>query len=135
MNENEDIPTHSLLIGYLMWLLGFIGAHRFYYGKQLSGTIYFFTFGLLFIGWLVDLFLIPGMNRDADIRYHRGPIDYDLSWLLLVFLGLLGIHRMYMGKWLTGVVYLLTGGLFVFGFLYDLWTLNDQVSYLNASSH
>ncbi len=130
--DNSKPTTHSLLVGYLLWILGFLGAHRFYYGKQISGTIYFFTLGLLFIGWIVDLFLIPGMNREADIRYHEGPIDYSLAWLLLAFLGLFGIHRMYMGKWLTGLLYLCTGGLVGLGYLYDLWTLNDQISLMNA---
>lgn len=125
--------THSLLVGYLLWIIGFLGAHRFYYGKQLSGTLYFFTLGLFFIGWIIDLFLIPGMNREADIRYHEGHIDFNLAWLLLAFLGLFGIHRMYMGKWITGLVYLCTGGLLGFGYIYDLWTLNDQISLLNAA--
>lgn len=125
--------THSLLVGYLLWILGFLGAHRFYYGKQLSGTLYFFTLGLFLIGWIVDLFLIPGMNRQADIRYHEGHIDFNLAWLLLAFLGLFGIHRMYMGKWITGLIYLCTGGLLGFGYIYDLWTLNDQISLLNAT--
>ena len=125
--------THSLLVGYLLWILGFLGAHRFYYGKQLSGTLYFFTLGLFFIGWIIDLFLIPGMNREADIRYHEGHIDFNLAWLLLAFLGLFGIHRMYMGKLITGLIYLCTGGLLGFGYIYDLWTLNDQISLLNAA--
>ncbi len=129
----NNYTTHSLLVGYLLWILGFLGAHRFYYGKQLSGTLYFFTLGLFFIGWIVDLFLIPGMNRQADIRYHEGHIDFNLAWLLLAFLGLFGIHRMYMGKWITGLIYLCTGGLLGFGYIYDLWTLNDQISLLNAT--
>lgn len=131
--ENNKHTTHSILVGYLLWILGFLGAHRFYYGKQISGTIYFFTLGLLFIGWIIDLFLIPGMNREADIRYHEGQIDYSLAWLLLAFLGLFGIHRMYMGKWITGLIYLCTGGLVGVGYLYDLWTLNDQISLMNAA--
>ena len=36
-----------------------------------------------------------------------------------------------MGKWVTGLVYLLTGGVFGIGILYDLWTLNGQVSEIN----
>ena len=131
--ENNNKTTHSLLVGYLLWILGFLGAHRFYFGKQISGTIYFFTLGLFFIGWIIDLFLIPGMNREADIRYHEGPIDFNLAWLLLAFLGLFGIHRMYMGKWITGLVYLLTGGLLGVGYIYDLWTLNDQISLINGA--
>ena len=47
-------------------------------------------------------------------------------------IGLFGIHRMYMGKWLTGLVYLCTGGLFLLGYIYDFWTLNDQISLING---
>lgn len=127
----EVSDTHSKLMGYLLWLLGFTGAHRFYYGKPVTGTIWFFTFGLLLIGWIVDLFLIPAMDRQADMRFRGGARSYTLSWILLTFLGVFGVHRMYMGKWITGVIYLLTGGLFLLGVLYDFWTLNDQVSIKN----
>ncbi|MDD3813057.1 MAG: TM2 domain-containing protein [Desulfocapsaceae bacterium] len=127
--------THTPLMGYLLWIFGFIGAHRFYYGKPISGTIYFFTLGLFLIGWLVDLFLIPSMNKEADIRFHEGDIDYNLAWILLTFLGLFGIHRFYMGKWISGIIYLLTGGIFGLGYIYDFWTLNDQISLLNGSDY
>jgi len=125
--------THSKIIGYILWLFGFTGSHRFYFGKPLSGTIYFFTLGLLGIGWLIDLFLIPSMDRQADLRYKAGDVDYSVAWILLTFLGIFGIHRMYMGKWITGIIYLFTGGLFVLGFLYDFWTLNDQITIINSS--
>jgi len=124
--------THSKLMGYLLWIFGFTGSHRFYYGKPVTGTIWFCTLGLLGIGWLIDLFLIPGMDRGAGLRYKKGPIDYSVAWLLQTFLGVFGLHRFYMGKWLTGLLYLLTGGLFLVGWLYDFWTLNTQISELNA---
>ncbi|MGM0913926.1 MAG: TM2 domain-containing protein [Pseudomonadota bacterium] len=124
--------THSMLLGYLLWLFGFLGAHRFYYGKPVTGTIWFFTLGLLGIGWLIDLFLIPSMDRQADLRFTPGPINYSLAWLLLTFLGVFGLHRFYQGKWLTGIIYLLTFGLLGLGVLYDFWTLNDQISMRHA---
>jgi TM2 domain-containing membrane protein YozV len=127
-NDNE---THSVLVGYILWIFGFTGSHRFYFGKQITGTIWFFTGGLLLIGWIIDLFLIPGMARQADFRYQAGLLDYTLAWVLLTFLGIFGIHRFYMGKWITGIIYLLTGGLLGFGLLYDLCTLNGQVSEIN----
>lgn len=123
--------THLKSIGYILWLFGFTGSHRFYYGKPISGTIYFFTLGLLGIGWLIDLFLIPSLERQAGQRFHAGHIDYTIAWVLLTFLGLFGIHRMYMDKWLTGILYLATGGIFGFGYLYDFWTLNSQISAVN----
>lgn len=129
MTANPD--THSKTIGYLLWIFGFMGAHRFYYGRQLTGTLWFFTLGLLFVGWIIDLFLIPGMDRDADLRYVAGPKSYSVSWVLLTFLGIFGIHRFYLGKWLTGLLWLLTGGLLLLGVLYDYWTLNGQVDEVN----
>ncbi|MCW5205578.1 TM2 domain-containing protein [Desulfobulbus sp. F5] len=125
--------THSVAMGYILWIFGFLGVHRFYYGKPISGTIWFFTLGLCGIGWLIDLFLIPGMDREADLRFTAGTKDYNVTWLLLVFLGVFGGHRMYMGKWLTGILWLFTGGLFLLGYLYDLWTLNDQLTVINQS--
>jgi TM2 domain-containing membrane protein YozV len=125
--------THLTPVGYILWIFGFTGAHRFYFGKPISGTVYFFTLGLVGIGWLIDVFLIPSMNREASIRFHAGPVDYTIGWVLLTFLGFFGIHRMYMGKWLTGILYLISGGLFGLGYLYDFWTLNDQITVINGS--
>ena len=130
----SNIDTHRKTIGYILWIFGFTGSHRFYYGKPLMGTIYFFTFGLLGIGWIIDLFLIPYLDRQADLRFSTGSIDYSVAWLLLTFLGIFGIHRMYMSKWFTGVLFLLTGGLLGFGYLYDFWTLNDQITIINRSN-
>lgn len=129
--ENTN-DTHLKSIGYILWLFGFTGSHRFYFGKPISGTIYFLTLGLLGIGWLIDLFLIPSLNRQADLRFRVGRIDYSVAWILLTFLGFFGIHRMYMGKWFTGIIYLLTFGFFGFGYLYDFWTLNDQITIINS---
>ena len=124
--------THRKSIGYILWIFGFLGAHRFYFGRPISGTIWFFTLGLLGIGWLVDLFLIPSMDREASLRFRGGRIDYSAAWLLLTFVGVLGLHRLYMGKIFTGLLYLLSGGLLMVGVLYDFWTLNDQITVINA---
>ncbi len=126
--------THSVAIGYIVWLFGFTGSHRFYFGKPVTGVIWFFTLGLLGIGWLIDLFLIPAMDRAAERKYANGPIDYNAAWLLLTFLGYFGAHRFYMGKIVTGLLWLFTGGLLGLGWLYDLCTLNGQVDEINRAS-
>ncbi len=128
------MQTHSKLVGYLLWIFGFMGAHRFYYGRPITGTIWFFTLGLFFIGWLIDLFLIPSMQRASQVQFVPGRIDYNVAWLLLTFLGIFGIHRFYLGKWPSGLLYLLTGGLFMLGIIYDYWTLNEQISEINRTS-
>ena len=131
LSELHVNDTHSKTIGYLLWIFGFTGSHRFYYGRPVTGTIWFFTLGLLGVGWLIDLFLIPGMDREADSRFEAGRYDYSLAWIFLTFLGTFGVHRMYIGKWGTGILYLVTLGLLGVGVLYDFWTLNGQVSERN----
>jgi len=39
---------------------------------------------------------------------------------------------MYLGKWISGIIYFLTGGIFLLGYLYDFWTINNQVSQRNS---
>ncbi len=123
--------SHHTGLGYALWLFGFTGSHRFYFGKPISGTIYFCTLGLFGIGWVIDLFLIPSMDQEADSRYREGSTNFTVAWLLLTFGGVFGLHRMYMGKWISGLLYFCTGGLFLVGYLYDFWTLNEQVSDVN----
>ncbi len=126
MDRHND--THSLFVGYVLWIFGFLGAHRFYFGRPISGTIYLFTLGLLGIGWLIDLFLMPSLERSADRRYAAGELSYTIAWVLLTFLGIFGLHRFYQGKIGTGILYLLTLGFFFIGIIYDWWTLNEQIS-------
>ena len=142
--------SHSILIGYLLWIFGFTGAHRFYFGKTVSGIVWFFTFGLLGIGWLIDVFLIPAMDEEADSRFTEGHINYSLAWLLLTFFGLFGLHRLYMEQWVSGVMMLLVMlttlsigaflppvllGLPIVALvvLFDFLTLNAQINEIHRS--
>ncbi len=126
-----DRPTHSIPLGYILWIFGFMGAHRFYYGKSVTGVIWFCTFGVAGIGWVIDFFLIPRMERESIRKYTPGYYNYNIAWILLTFLGVFGVHRFYLGKWITGVLWLCTGGFFLMGYLYDFLTLNEAVSERN----
>ena len=126
--------SHRVPLGYLFWIFGFTGAHRFYYGKKITGAIWFCTFGLLGIGWLIDFFLIPSMDRKADIKYKSGFYSYTIAWIFITFLGLFGVHRFYLGRWLSGLIYLFTGALLGMGLLYDYFHLNELIDESNRTS-
>ncbi|WP_242475362.1 TM2 domain-containing protein [Thiohalocapsa halophila] len=64
------------------------------------------------------------MTRETDTH------SVLMGYLLWIF-GFMGAHRFYLGKWLTGIIWLLTGGLFLLGYLYDYWTLNEQIDAVN----
>ena len=63
-------------------------------------------------------------------NYNQPPHPYQQTWcsrysrmvalLLCIFFGGLGIHRFYVGKIGTGVLWIFTGGCFGIGYLVDL---------------
>jgi len=60
-------------------------------------------------------------NKVTDTQYSEK--NGIILLLLNLFLGYIGIHRFYAGKTGTGIIYLFTGGLFVFGAWYDLFVM------------
>lgn len=55
-------------------LLGECGVHHFYSGKIGMGILYFCTFGLFLIGWIVDIIMI------LTGKYTDKNGDYVLLW-------------------------------------------------------
>ena len=55
-----------------------------------------------------------------------------LLWFLGGF-GVLGLHRFYLGRWVTGLIWFLTGGLFLIGAIVDLFLIPGQVQVENLS--
>jgi TM2 domain-containing membrane protein YozV len=49
--------------------------------------------------------------------------SYGVTLTLTILFGLLGIHRFYVGKVGTGVLYLFTAGLLGFGWIIDIFTV------------
>ena len=64
-------------------------------------------------------------NENTNVNAGAGvnsisPKSKAVALILAIFLGCLGIHRFYVGKVGTGILWFLTGGLFVFGWIYDI---------------
>ena len=55
-----------------------------------------------------------------------------LLWIISIF-GWLGFHHFYLGKYLKGIVWILTGGFFGIGALIDLFTLGGAVERYNTN--
>ena len=58
------------------------------------------------------------------------PVAY-LLWFFCFF-GIAGVHRFYLGKWVTGIIWFCTFGLLGIGQLIDFFTLSGQVDVKNA---
>ncbi|XP_067653651.1 uncharacterized protein [Haliotis asinina] len=129
-------PEKSLVEAYILALvLGWLGAHHFYLRRTGFGLVYFFTFGLLGVGYVVDLFRLPCLVKEAN---RRGDDPRDVqeknlcdAYILWFPMGLFGFHLFYLGKPGQGVLYLFTFGLCGIGFLVDLFRMPSLVRAAN----
>lgn len=54
-----------------------------------------------------------------------------LVWILWLFVGYLGVHRFYLGKVGTGILFLLTGGILGIGWFIDIFLNQHSVNRKN----
>ena len=87
VSAQYDIEKKSLVVAYVLWFfLGYVGVHRFYLGRPISGLMMFgfsavvflltlvsfgflgFLWFLVGLWWLIDALLIPGMAAGRNTR-------------------------------------------------------------------
>ena len=67
--QQEEQPNRKMALRLAIFL-GWLGIHRLYVNRILSGMLYLFTFGLFGFGWIVDIILILfGKFKDENGRY------------------------------------------------------------------
>lgn len=68
---------------------------------------------------------------------RHGPRDVGMAYLLWAasFVGIAGLHRFYTGRWVTGLLYLFTFGIFGVGTFVDLFLIPNQVRSFNHESN
>ncbi|KAL4233538.1 hypothetical protein ACF0H5_008218 [Mactra antiquata] len=123
-NEQQDNKEKQLCTAYALCLppFGILGAHHFYLNRPVFGLLYFFTFGLLGVGWFVDWGRMPVLVKRANkhIAYgDDGERFLDDAYLLWFTLVVTGSYHFYLRRPGWGMLYLLTFGLGGVGWLVD----------------
>jgi len=58
---------------------------------------------------------------------NKSNKDKIVALILCIFLGTLGVHRFYVGKNKSGILYLCTLGLFGIGWIYDIFNIANNL--------
>jgi len=72
------------------------------------------------------------MGVQAQIVAVKSTVVTYLLWILGGF-GVLGLQRFYLGRWVSGLIWLFTGGVFMVGAIIDLFVIPEMVRVENLS--
>lgn len=121
-------------------ITGILGGHHFYLGRYFFGVAYFLTFGLLGVGWFLDIFRLPVLVHRANEKMHNQKYNctptpqkvyLDDAYILWFPFGLLGLHHFYLRRFVWGLLYYFTFGLFGIGWLVDMCRIPGLVRECN----
>jgi TM2 domain-containing membrane protein YozV len=131
-----DIMPGLLEDCYAMWGLGFLGLHHFHLKNNFLGVAYLCTFGLLGVGWIVDLFRMPTLCKRAvhglESNVVVQPVSLDVAYTCWMPCGLFGLHHLYLGDVWSFLLYLCTFGCLGLGWLIDGFRMPQLVAHVNA---
>ena len=75
---------------------------------------------------------LTDLNRSEVLGFDKKSKKKAYLFWVIGFFGILGFHRFYLGKVGSGIGWLLTGGLFGMGALYDLFAVSNMVDEQNT---
>ena len=90
----------SIRTAYLLAIfLGPFGAHHFYLNRWFLGFVYLCTFGILGVGWILDLFRISSLvedenDNDETHRNNKNLLDAYLVWFPCGIIGEYGAPKL-----------------------------------------
>lgn len=120
------LDKKSVGTSYIMAMppFGLFGAHHYYLGNYFLGILYTCTLGIFTIGWIVDLFRMKDLVKASnDPTSDYGTTKVTAYIMCVSPLGIFGVHHFYLQRYLNGVLYALTLGLFGFGWIFDMLRL------------
>lgn len=71
--KEKSVKTEYLLCIFL----GIFGIHKFYKGKILLGILYLFTYGLFFVGWIIDIVILTKRMFFKNEQSNRTNIEVE----------------------------------------------------------
>ncbi|KAJ8311446.1 hypothetical protein KUTeg_010801 [Tegillarca granosa] len=94
--------------------------HHFYLRNYKRGVLYFFTFGVFGVGWLLDMCLMPSyVKRSNEQKKDEMKRVSDAYFFGITPLGLIGAHHFYLNRPLWGIFYIHTLAGFGIGWIID----------------
>ena len=86
----------------------------------------------IFVASLLTGIILPSVM--ALMVAREGRKSYVSAYALLIHWGFLGIHRFYLGRYASGLLWLFTGGMFGLGIFLDLFLTGALVRFWNEDN-
>jgi len=103
------------------------GDYRDAFG-WIKENLWSFLLSILIINALTGIILPTVM---AVTVAREGRKSYVTAYAFLLHWGMLGIHRFYLGRYVSGIIWLFTGGLFGIGVFFDIFLTGAYIRFWN----
>lgn len=129
----------TLLDAYILGIgLGWLGLHWFYLGRHKWGVLYLLTFGLMGVGYAMDLLRMPLLVHRARHGWAEPDLPRDIVDLYVMCLSplgiLFGLHHWYLGRYRWALGHCCTVGFLGVGWAVDLFRLPCLVHEFNRTA-